>query len=150
MRALVKTKFGIPADNHIFFDDFFGKDFFGFKPYYPVRSNPAVNVKEDEKGFTLEVAAPGLKKEDFRVELENGVLSIAAESQSEKTESGEKSNYTRREFSYQSFKRSFTVDEDNIDGEHISAKYEDGVLQIELPKKVKAEEVKRSKLITIA
>jgi HSP20 family protein len=101
-------------------------------------SLPAVNVKENDNEFLIEVAAPGLQKDDFKVNYENGRLSISSEkkNQSEEKE-GEK--ITRREFSYQSFQRSFTVSESVVDAEKIKANYQNGILHITLPKR---EEVK--------
>jgi len=98
---------------------------------------PAVNVKEDEDKFQIEVAAPGMNKEDFKIKLENNVLSICSEKKEEKEE--KKPNYSRREFSYQSFQRSFTLPEGHVQSEKITAKYNDGILIVELPKR---EEVK--------
>jgi HSP20 family protein len=98
---------------------------------------PAVNVKEDNDSYMIEVAAPGMSKEDFKVDYENGRLTISSE---RKNESKEKDgNYTRREFSYQSFQRSFTVPENIVNGEKIAATYKEGILHISLPKR---EEVK--------
>ena len=98
---------------------------------------PAVNVKEDNDSYMIEVAAPGMTKEDFKVDYENGRLTISSE---RKNESKEKDgNYTRREFSYQSFQRSFTVPENIVNGEKIAATYKEGILHISLPKR---EEVK--------
>ncbi len=99
---------------------------------------PAVNVKENDNEYLIEVAAPGLKREDFKVNYENGKLTISSERKSEHEEKeGEK--VTRREFSYQSFQRSFTVAETMVDSEKITASYDSGVLHIALPKR---EEVK--------
>ncbi len=108
---------------------------------------PAVNVKETENNFSIELAAPGLKKEDFNVSYENGHLIISSEKKNEIEEKdGEK--ITRREFNYQSFKRSFTVSEKVVDSEKIEADYKDGILHISIPKR---EEVKPkpAKLIAI-
>ena len=94
---------------------------------------PSVNVKETDNEFKLEIAAPGLKKEDFKLNLENNVLTIASEKE-ENTE--EKDNgYARKEFSYYSFSRSFTLPEKVVDAEKIEAKYENGVLEILIPKR---------------
>ncbi len=132
------------------FDDFFGKDFFDFNPVRSFgKTVPAVNVKETETDFKIEVAAPGLKKDDIKVELENGVLTISAENKTEKQESDKDGKYTRREFSYSSFSRSFTVNEDTVDIEKIEGKYEDGVLNLVLPKKAKSEPEKKMKTISI-
>ena len=101
---------------------------------------PAVNVKEKENGFEIEMSAPGLKKEDFNVELNNSVLTISCEKKEEDETKDEDEKYTRREFSYQSFSRSFNLP-DTVDYEKIDAKYEDGILTLSVPKK---EEVKPS------
>lgn len=98
---------------------------------------PAVNVKEDVDRYEIELAAPGLKRDDFRVKIENNQLTISSETKDEKKE--EKQDYSRREFCYQSFTRTFTLPEGHIMNEKISAKYVDGILYIELPKR---EEVK--------
>lgn len=99
---------------------------------------PAVNVKENNNEFLIEVAAPGMKKDDFKIEYHNGRLTISSELQNHK-EDKEGEKVTRREFSYQSFQRSFTVAETVIDSAKIAANYESGILHIELPKR---EEVK--------
>jgi len=98
---------------------------------------PAVNVKENNDAFIIEVAAPGMTKDNFEINYDNGRLTIGSELKNEKKDEGE--NYTRREFSYQSFQRSFTVPENIVSGEKISANYKDGILSINLPKR---EEVK--------
>lgn len=99
---------------------------------------PAVNVKENENEFHVEVAAPGMKRDDFKVAYENGRLTISSEKKNEVEEKdGEK--ITRREFSYQSFQRSFSVPENIVESEKIAAKYQDGILHLSLPKR---EEVK--------
>ena len=124
-----------------FWDNFFSKDLmdWGTANFSSTDTTlPAVNVKESVESFEIEVAAPGMNREDFKVNLENNVLTISSERKEEKKQE-EKGRYTRREFSYQSFQRSFTIPQDLVDGEKISAKYCDGLLCITLPKK---EEVK--------
>lgn len=96
---------------------------------------PAVNIKETDKTFEIEVAAPGYKKEDFKVDIDNGMLTISAENKNEAEES--KENYTRREFSYSSFSRSFTLPE-TVKQEDVKAKYENGLLHMTLQKSEKA------------
>ena len=98
-------------------------------------SVPAVNIKENDTNFDLELAVPGRKKEDFNIEVNENVLTISSEISSEKNE--EKENYTRREFSFASFKRAFTLPE-TIDEDNIKASYEDGILKFNLPKKEEA------------
>jgi HSP20 family protein len=124
-----------------FWDNFFSKDLmdWGSTNFSSTDTTlPAVNVKESEDAFQIEVAAPGMARGDFKVNLENNVLTISSEKKEERKEE-EKGRYTRREFSYQSFQRSFTIPENLVEGEKISAKYSDGLLSISLPKK---EEVK--------
>jgi HSP20 family protein len=94
---------------------------------------PAVNIRETDNEFQIEVAAPGMNKKDFKVNLEDNVMTISSERKSEKKEDTD--NYKRREFSYQSFQRSFTIDEKLVNGEAISARYADGILFITLPKR---------------
>ncbi len=149
MRTLVKAQCGVPASNRFFFDDLFGKDVFDFNPNNLAKSTPSVNVKENEKEFSLEVAAPGLQKEDFNLELIENILSISAEKKTENNETNEQTKFTRKEFSYTSFKRSFTLDEESVDAENIVAKYENGILHVAIPKKVKTEEDKKAKTISI-
>ena len=100
-------------------------------------SLPAVNVKEDDNEFEIDVAAPGMSKNDFKINFQNNVLTISSEKKEEKED--KKESYTRKEFSYQSFQRSFTVAENAVDSDKISAKYDNGILHITLPKK---EEIK--------
>lgn len=95
-------------------------------------SSPSVNVSEHDSHFLVQVAAPGLTKQDFKISLENDQLIISAEKKTEQDESNGK--FTRREFNYGSFKRSFHLD-DSVNREGISAAYEDGVLKVTLPKK---------------
>ncbi|MCW5924177.1 MAG: Hsp20/alpha crystallin family protein [Saprospiraceae bacterium] len=99
-------------------------------------SVPAVNVTESKNAFKLKVAAPGFKKEDFKLEVQGGYLTISGESKEEKEDKDEK--YTRQEYRYSSFSRSFTLP-DNVKSDDISAEYADGVLKVVLPKK-KTEE----------
>ena len=124
-----------------FFDRIFEGDWMDFNNSNFSTTNtslPAVNVKEDDNEFMIEVAAPGMRKDDFKVHLDNGRLTISSERKEEKTE-GEKDNYTRKEFSYQSFQRTFNVPAEVVDGDKIHAKYADGILHISLPKR---EEIK--------
>lgn len=106
---------------------------------------PAVNIKETESNYFVEMASPGMKKEDFKINLEDEVLSISAEIDSKKEVQGEK--YTRKEFSFSSFKRDFTLPE-TADTENISATYFDGILTITIAKKEEAKS-KPAKLIEI-
>jgi HSP20 family protein len=108
-------------------------DFNGDVFNWPTLKNlPSVNVTETPKDFTIEVAAPGLERKDFKVEVENGMLNISSEKKEEKEEKGK--NWLRKEFSYNQFCRSFQVP-DNILADKIDAKYENGLLKVVLPKK---------------
>lgn len=93
---------------------------------------PSVNVKETPKEFVLEMAAPGLTRKDFKVEVDNNTLCISSEKEEEKKE--ENKDYTRREFSYNSFSRSFTLP-DNVKENNVEAKYDNGILKVTIPKK---------------
>ncbi len=99
---------------------------------------PAVNVKENDNEFQIDVAAPGLKKDDFKLDFDNGRLTISSEKK-EEFEQKEGEKITRKEFSYQTFQRSFTVPQNIVNADKISAKYTDGILHVLLPKR---EEVK--------
>ena len=127
-------------------DDFWGADKFFENEWInlPRFRTPAVNIVDNEGDFMIEVAAPGLQKDDFKVEIDHGILSISAEKE-EKVEMEEK-DFTRREFNYSSFHRSFALPE-NVDSESIMAKYEDGVLRLTL-KKLELE-VPKAKSIAI-
>lgn len=96
---------------------------------------PAVNIQDNEREFLLELAIPGQKKEDFNIEVDNQVLSISMEKKEENEV--KEDNFTRREFSYSSFRRAFTLPE-TVNEDGIEAKYEDGILRFVLPKKEEA------------
>ncbi len=113
----------------------FDRDFF-FRPQSNRDFVPSVNIRETEEGFGLELAAPGLKKDDFRVNLDNQTLTISAELKREEEEKSEK--LIRREFSYNSFSRSFSLPK-TIDLDKIKADYKDGILSISLPKREEAK-----------
>ncbi|MDY0089464.1 MAG: Hsp20/alpha crystallin family protein [Flavobacteriaceae bacterium] len=98
---------------------------------------PAVNIKETDNSFIVELAAPGKKKEDFNIELNENILTISSEEKTENEEKGQEGRYTRKEFSYSSFKRAFTLPE-TVNEDSIKASYDDGVLHINLPKKEEA------------
>lgn len=132
------------------FDDFLNRDIFNWGLSNFSNSNttiPAVNIKETADSYEVEVAAPGMTKKDFKVLLEGNTLTISSESTTQNREN-EATRYISREFSYQSFSRTFTLQKDVVDTEKIQAKYEDGVLHLLVPK---MEEVKQKqpKLIEI-
>ena len=125
-----------PFVNNVF-DSIFNDTFFTDRMVTRV---PAANISDSADHFHIEMAAPGLKKEDFRLKLERNVLSISVEQSTENNQ--EQKNYTKREYSYSSFVRSFTLPESaNENG--IQARYNDGVLSIDIPKREEAKSISR-------
>ena len=132
------------------FDDFLDRDIFnwGLSNFSDTNTTiPAVNIKETSDNYEVEVAAPGMTKKDFKVVLDGNTLTISSEKEAKK-EQNEDVRYSSREFSYQSFSRTFTLQKDVVDTENIQAKYEDGVLHLLIPKKEQAKQ-KQPKLIEI-
>jgi HSP20 family protein len=129
-----------PFLSNLFDDDFF--------PVLTSRTSsmPAVNIKEDEKNYTLELAIPGMDKKDLKIDINEDVLTISSETKNESEE--EKDGYKRKEFSYSSFCRSFYIPE-NVNRDKIGASYKDGILNIELPK-MEEEKSKITKTIKIS
>lgn len=122
------------------FDSFFDSDMFDWSSRNFSNTNttlPAVNIKQDDEGYEVEMAAPGLEKKDFNIELNNDTLTISSEKKNEK-ETKEGKQYSKREFSYQSFSRTFTLP-NTVDREKIEAKYENGILKVNIPKKEEAK-----------
>lgn len=152
--TFIKKHSGVHNNYPALFDDFFAKELFDFSPARSfnnfAKNAPAVNILESETSFKIEVAAPGLNKEDIKIEVEDGILTISSETKQEKEEKDKDSRYTRREFSYSAFKRSFSVDEDSIDTDKVEANYENGVLNIKVPKKVAVPAEKKVKSVTIS
>ena len=132
------------------FDDIFKTDWLGGTSQVNNVgvSIPAVNILENDDNFIVEVAVPGKSKEDFTIELDNDKLTIAASSKEENQPAENSGRYTRKEFSYNSFKRTFSLPE-SVDSEKISADYKNGVLIISIPKKEEAK-VQPKRLIDIA
>lgn len=126
------------------FNDFFGNEWMENRS----SSVPAINIQQNEKGFTVEVAAPGMTKEDcvVRIDEENNLV-ISFEKKNEQEEKDKKGAYLRREFSYTQFQRRMVLPE-NVEKDKISAKVENGVLTVEIPT-VEEEKVSTSKLIEI-
>lgn len=127
--------------NSNFVDHFFGNDLFDNifnSNFSAVNVNlPAVNIIESKENFRIEIAAPGLNKEDYKIDLHNDLLTISSEKKSENEEKNEK--YMRKEFNYASFKRSFIIpDSANVDS--INASYKNGILNVTIPKKEEAKE----------
>ncbi len=132
------------------FDDMFKTDWLGGTTNVNSigTSIPAVNIHESDDNFLVAVAAPGKLREDFKIELDNDVLTISSEEKKENETSEKKGRYTRREFSYSTFKRAFSLPE-TVDNEKISASYNNGVLEINLPKREEAK-VQPKRMIEIA
>ncbi|SFN42101.1 HSP20 family protein [Chryseobacterium oleae] len=146
MKTIVKRNSStlLPGNSRSLFDDFFNRELFNWSNtnFSDSRTTlPSVNIKEREEAFEVEVAAPGMQKEDFRITLEGNLLTIFSSKEDNEEENG--GSYTRREFSYQSFQRSFELSKDVVDDEHIEAKYENGVLRLTIPKKESAAQSPR-------
>jgi HSP20 family protein len=144
MNSLMKQNGQLTSSMPSLLHDFFADDFFRL-PLMRWRSEgatlpPPVNIRETSDAFQIEVAAPGMKREDFKVELDDNVLSISSEHQAQHQENDNGAAYTRQEFSYQAFERKFTLPGDLVQGDKIQARYVDGILQINVPKK---EEVRK-------
>lgn len=119
------------------FDDFLTRDFFnlGSRALSGSTTLPAVNIIETDSAFELEMAIPGMDKKDFKIELEHGTLIISAQREIKNEEQSENSKYTRKEFSYHSFKRAFNLPENAVNDTEINASYKEGILHICVPKK---------------
>lgn len=142
MKSLVKSNGDLFPAIPALFDDFFTRDWLDSSLANWRASGatlPAVNVMETNDDFRIEIAAPGMKRSDFKVELDNDVLTISSERQQQNEQKDPGGNYTRREFSYQSFQRSFSLPENKVLGDKIAARYVDGILHVTVPK---AEEAK--------
>jgi len=140
MTLVKRTNSNFPTFPSLF-DSLFSRDLMDWGTFNYSSTNttvPAVNIKENDNEVEIEVAAPGMRKDDFKVNLDNNQLIITSERKSEKEEKNA-DNYSRKEFSYQAFQRSFVLPDGLIEREKIAAKYNDGILYIKLPKK---EEVK--------
>ncbi|ANI87964.1 hypothetical protein A9P82_00710 [Arachidicoccus ginsenosidimutans] len=130
--TLVKRNYNNGWNN--LFDDFFGG--IANANFAKDLNVPPVNIQENNDAFVVDVVAPGLQKQDFKLNVKDGLLTISYEKAEEQETKAEKLH--RQEYAFRSFKRTFTLDE-KINSDEISAKYENGILQIILPKK---EEVK--------
>lgn len=128
MPKVQKDNSGLPP----LLTDFFDPDDLGFDRLLNKKWFPAVNVSEEDSKYEIELAAPGMRKHDFKLHVENGILTISSECKEEKEE--KKKNYTRQEYKYQSFSRSFNLPENAME-DSIKAHYEDGVLKLEISKK---------------
>lgn len=134
------------------FDDFFNRDLFnwGQSNYSDTNTTiPATNIRETNDSYEVEVAAPGMAKKDFKIQLDGNTLTISSEKTSENTQSKEEGRYYLKEFSYQSFYRNFQLQKDVVDVDNIKAGYEDGVLKLHIPKQEHAKQ-KQPKLIEVS
>lgn len=143
-KALTKASESFPS----VFDDFFKpwNEWFNGGFFGKAQAIPAVNITDNKDDYKVSVAAPGLKKNDFKIDVEGNMLTISSEKEENKEEKD--SRYTRKEYSYSSFRRSFALPEE-INQEKIEACYEDGVLKVVLPKKDEAKKLAVSKHIAI-
>jgi len=142
-------KNGVQSPAFSLFDDIFSRELFnwGNNNYSPTGTTvPSVNIKETADSYEVEVAAPGMQKKDFTIQLEGNLLTLS--SVKEQQEETKEENYTRREFSYQSFQRSFELPKNVVDEENINARYENGLLSLSIPKLDQAKQ-KAPRLIEI-
>ncbi len=139
MNTLIKST-GVPSMRS-WMEDFWKSENLFDRSFFRNDNLPAVNIKENDGNFEIEVAAPGYKKKDFKIEVSSGVLTISADTHSETSEQSD--NYTRKEFSSSSFCRSFGLPQ-NVNEDDVKAKYEDGLLQLSIKKNVKPEQQKKS------
>ena len=119
------------------FNDIWGDQM--FQPVVRQYNTPLLNIKESKNEYEVTLAAPGYSKEDFKVQVENDVLTISVEKNEEYEEKDEKANYTRREFLYHNFSRSLTLPQNEVNTTNISASYVDGILKLVLPKREEAK-----------
>lgn len=126
-----------------FFDEFFNRGVGEVMGNDNLVSQPAVNVSENNESFNIEVAAPGFDKQDFTLNVENGYLVVSARREEKTEENNEKNRILRREFRFESFKRSFKLP-NSVNQDAISAVYEKGLLHIALPKKEEAKPVTKT------
>lgn len=149
MKTLVKSNRSLLPQFPSLLDDFFMRDIFNWteEKQSGNTTTPSVNIRETDSGYEVEVAAPGLDKNNFKVELDNDMLVISAQKEIKEDRHTE-GNYTRREFSYESFQRTFQLPESMVVKDKISARYRDGILHINIPKSTEAK-VKSSRVIEI-
>jgi HSP20 family protein len=140
--TLVKRNGNLLNPLNVLYDDFFNRDLFNWGNANFSDTNttiPAVNIKETAENYEVEVAAPGMTKDDFKIELDGNSLTISSE-KTQQNEENEGERYARKEFSYQSFQRTLTLHKDVVDIENIQAKYENGLLRLLIPKKEEAKQ----------
>jgi len=124
---------------------FFKSDFMELWDEENPMTVPSINISEGKNNFKIELAAPGLKKEDFNIEMNGNLLTISSERESETKSDTDDHNFSHREYNYSSFSRSFSLP-DNADSSRISAKYADGVLRLDVPKKADGQKNANQKI----
>ena len=142
-------KFNKPTRRNSFgyvLDDIFNRSLSEFSNNNLSMNMPATNIIQNEDSFIVELAAPGLNKEDFEIKVEKDILSISASTSNENSEVNEKTNYSKREFNYSSFSKTFHLPE-TIDSDNISANYENGVLKLNLNVKEEAKDKEAKKIV---
>ncbi len=147
--TLIRRSENLPMWTNIF-NDIFNHDWndWSLRNYSMTNTTlPSVNIKETDDNFEVQVAAPGMGKGDFKVEVNQGVLSISSEKKEEREEDDSNIRYTRREFSYQSFCRSFSLPM-SVESDKIVARYDNGILKVSIPKREEAKP-KPNRLIDI-
>lgn len=140
MTLLKRSESRVPSIPSLF-DNWFNRDLMDWMNWNFSDTNttvPAVNISETEAEFLIEVAVPGMNKEDFKVSIDQDVLTISSEKKTERKEE-KKGVFSRQEFSYQSFQRSFNIPQTLVDGDKISANYDKGILHLTLPKREEAK-----------
>lgn len=152
--AIIRRNGGelFPTLSRFWNDDFFTRDMmnWGLSNFSTTGTSiPAVNIRETKNSFEVELAAPGMKKNDFKIELDSNTLTISAEKTEEKESKSNEERFVSREYSYQSFQRSFNLPKDVVDVDRIEAHYEDGVLQLTIPKQetAKTKQAKKIKVV---
>lgn len=151
MKNLVRTNGNSFSSIPSLLNDFFTDDWFdsSTRNWRSAGATlPSVNVRETNDNFIIEVAAPGMNRDNFKVELDNNILYISAELEDKNEMSDENGKYNRREFNYQSFQRSFSLPETKVEGAKISAKYKDGILNVTVPKREEAK-IKPARQISV-
>lgn len=148
--SLIKRNGNSFASLPSLFDDFFSRELFNWgNSNFSATSTtvPSVNIRETADNYEVEVAAPGMEKKDFKVTLDDNLLTISSSKQ--QNQEKKEDNYTRREFSYQSFQRSFELPKNVVDEDKIIARYENGLLHLTIPKREEAKQ-KAPRTIEIA
>jgi HSP20 family protein len=120
------------------FDRLFRNDYLDLWDGDSVRTMPSINITDEKDNYKVELAAPGLKKEDFKIDVDRNLVTVSCEKETETNEPETKNKYAAREYNYYGFSRSFTIP-DHADGSRITAKYDNGILHLSIPKKPEAQ-----------